>query len=110
MVVEKGDYFVITRGIELNMDAFGMFGQEPRREPTRPFYDRSWNGVVFRADDVADCVVVAEIVAMNPEMRTQWRKVGMTHMVNLSEVEAMVVSPTFANRMIEQEQLVEKQS
>jgi len=71
MVLEKGDYFTITRGVKLNRSSFNIFGlmgmdgeswKNDNQDDDEPQYDRSYHDCVFLAREVCMSMVAAEIV------------------------------------------------
>ncbi len=101
MIIETGDLFVVTRGIELNstplMSLFG-FGESWKTsgEGEKIRYDRSWDNVVFVAKSVVGQSVAAEIVWAGGYKKDM---VGQHHSLNLSEVEAMTVGADYLSAL-----------
>lgn len=94
MVIEKGDFFVITRGINSCKSNFLFTRQEeswkePQDEEDR--YDRSYHNKVFFAAEVCGQLVAATLIHGG----TTWIHENQTISLNISEIEVMTVSKTY---------------
>lgn len=93
MIIETGDYFVVTRGFRMGsmVPVFSMFGSTEERDD-EPKYARDHEGLVFRALEVCDTAVACEVV-----FATGYKKdrIGNRESLNLREIEVMVVTPKY---------------
>lgn len=89
MILEKGDYFCITRGCRLG--GFPFFAENPANAIAQvESYDRSYNGMVFLAESVEPEIVVARVVfASNSINNDKLNKVMILH---LSEIKVWRLS------------------
>ena len=103
MVLEKGDYFAITRGIKLNKShPFSLFGfmglqgeswKENNQEEAEPSYDRSYNDCIFLAREVCMPMVAAEII----HGHSYGDKVVS---LRLTEIEVMTVTKQYVEELL----------
>ena len=98
MILEPGDYFIMTRGREYNnspmfsLFSFDEFWKQPVE--TKPLYDKSYQGFVFEvlafeANNVVGRVVTAE------RPTDYFLKVGSKVTFNLNDVVIETVSKAF---------------
>lgn len=102
MTLEKGDYFVVTRGPELHpCSMFGLdfFGIAQQRDDERPRYDRSHEGNVYQAMAVAGDVVAAKLVATNRPYRICADRIGAVESLNTGELEVITVGRDFVEAL-----------
>lgn len=97
MTIEKGDYFTVTRGYEYNPAAFASIFS-PVAVETKPQYDRSYDGVIFRAVEVCGPMVAAEVI-VGRDFVIDGRNCGAYKhkriSLNTTEVELMTVTPEY---------------
>jgi hypothetical protein len=60
----------------------------------KPRFDRSWDGMVFFAEEVADTAVCARVVYA-PEYKAKY--IGTCESLNLREIEVMRVTKRYAD-------------
>ena len=95
MTIERGDFFVVTRGFE-------YAGLPPATE-TKPQYSREHEGRIYRADEVCGPMVAATVIATT---KGYGPKVGQTISLNTTEVEVMTVTTEYVRlvgRAVEQD-------
>jgi len=85
VVIETGDYFVVSRGEPVHVDG---------RKPIR--YDCQFEGVVFYAMEVCGTFVAAKVCYPH-------KLQGRTLSLNVAPLETMTVSPKYANDLEESE-------
>ena len=99
MNIEVGEYFVVKRGIRLNDMSFSMFqspfsasaqNQEQKDKPPR--YDRSYNGMIFKAREVCGEQIAAEYVFGE---KKGWINIGDVISLNTSEIEIWPVTERY---------------
>lgn len=83
MNIEVGNLFVVTRGVPQPMDS-GLSFSMSRREQT---YDRSHEGVVYKALSVAGESIAAEVVFGE----STFRKIGSKKLLTATEMLLQVV-------------------
>ncbi len=104
MILEKDDYFVVTRGFKYGRSSFSfqsIFGvanegegwKSPNSEPDEQ-YDRSEVGVVFRAVEVCGDVCVAEVI-INTKGYGDSYKVGARKSMHLNEIKIEIVTKEY---------------
>lgn len=100
MNIEKGDYFIITRGREYTVDTSifsSIFGGgedwKQSAEPRQKHYDRSFHGCVFQALAVEHLMVAAKFVhgrcSLFPPVIS----------LNVSELEVMTVGKDYVRAL-----------
>lgn len=94
MNIEKGDLFIVTRGIKLaNTAAFSFaFGLPAPADSDEPRYDRSWIGYVFRALEVCGDGIAAEVVHADADC---YRKPGYRLQLVESEMTLFPVTQAY---------------
>lgn len=91
MLLDPGDYFVITKGIRLHTIA-SVFGMPV--EPELPeLHDRSYANHIFQAGSVEDTLIAATVVYPA-------KHAGYSMMVNTKEVEIMTVGQKFVDTLV----------
>ena len=101
MNIDVGDYFVITRGREMNTSGLGSFasivfgGSEDWKQPkdSKPQYDRSYTDCIFQAVAVEGQMVAAKLV-----YRTHGYGADVMSM-NTAEYELMTVGKDYVRAM-----------
>ena len=93
MDIESGEYFSITRGIRLNTTSLFSFSSTEVEH-----YDRSYEGLIFLAEEVCYPMVAAKLV-YSPTKK-QWIKVGDIIPVNLRELEIMTLTKKFVETVL----------
>ena len=104
MEIEKDEYFVVSRGFAYNMDwpmsFFGGFGEKPP-PPKEQRYDRSYAGMIFRAESSAypmvACICVGSVAG---SICNHEKEIKKPFMFNQQEVELMVVSKDFVDKCV----------
>lgn len=96
MTIEKGDYFAVTRGLEMGkpgvfVAAFGF--DSPKSD--KPEYDRSHDGQIYLAEEVCGDMVAARCVGSRCFHSSKERNIGKVYSLNLSEVEVMTLTPEY---------------
>lgn len=74
--IERGEFFVVTRGFELHADQVGPGESKPR-------YDRSYEGCVFKALEVCGTVIAAQCVHAEGHKRDWMGRVFSLHTAGL---------------------------
>ena len=102
MELEKGDYFAITRGIQLNTNrpfsVFGFMGMEGEswkvnnNENAEPSYDRSYHDCIFLVREVCMPMVAAEIIH-------GYNFGSKIISLRLNEIEVMTVSKQYVDAL-----------
>ena len=102
MIIEKGDYFVITRGVKVRntfypFSAFlGMEGESwKQNNHEEEHYDRSFHDCVFIAHEVCGQMVAAEILAGDEYCVSKHKKLSL----NLDEIEVMTVTKEYVDSL-----------
>ena len=97
MDIDKNQYFVVSRGIELNNTSFGFLGAS--QSDTKPHYDRSYGGLVFCAESsdflMVACICVGIVDGAHKTESDIPRYVNKPFMFNQQEVELMTVTNSF---------------
>lgn len=96
MEIENGEYFVVSRGLELNSSNFSILGfmSEPK-EDTKPRYDRSYDGLLFQAKSTCHPHVACVCIASSCKRHEEY--IGRAMMFNQLEVELMTVDKAFVD-------------
>ena len=100
MNIEKGDHFVVTRGFEYHkMPVFSIFNPpdpteswKQNKKDEEPQYDRSYNGMVFLADEVCESVIAATCVWA---MGYKEEKIGEKYSLHTNELEVWPVTKKY---------------
>lgn len=98
MQIEKGDYFIVERGFELNTRGMSSFASllgfpEPKQDD-RPQYDRSYNGLIFEALEVCGVMVAARCVVSTKGWGDD---VGEVLSLHTNELELMTVTREYVD-------------
>ena len=91
MLLDPGDYFVITKGVRLSTMA-SMFGL-PSDPNQSDHHDRSYANHIFRAGAVEDTLIAATVVYPA-------KHAGYSMMVNTQEVDIMTVGQGFVDTLM----------
>ena len=101
MEIEQGEYFVVSRGLEYHKERFSLF-QIFQPDPTKdekPQYDRSYAGLIFRAEEsISPMVVCICVGAVEGGIICKHDNVGKSFMFNQYEVELMTLSKSFVEK------------
>lgn len=92
--IDKGEFFIVTRGYPYNMDAINWFGFT-ETSPRKQLYDRSFEGVVFEAMESTEGAVAARIVFRNKGKE----HLSETMSLSLREIEVMPVSRQYVEAL-----------
>ncbi len=95
MILEAGDYFVVTRGERMHRIVTGTAAIPL---PLAPYYDLSWSGTVLLAREVQANLVCAEVVGVSGRP-LEHRPIGSCHVLDLSKIEVQTVGRRFAELM-----------
>jgi hypothetical protein len=105
MNVERGEYFVVTRGFELlgpSMVRSVLFGEElePWKEQRddKPQHDRSMEGVVFEAVEVCGAMIAARVVVQRSTYAGCY-PLGKCASINTTEVEVWPVTKAYVEAL-----------
>ena len=101
MNIETGEYFVVKRGVQLN-DSFESIFQSPfaasaqnkEQKDKPPRYDRSYNGMIFKAREVCGEQIAAEYIFGEGK---RWIKIGDVISLNISEIEIWPVTEKYVS-------------
>lgn len=105
MTIEPGDYFAITRGFrlgEMSSSAFifAMMDEPWRGQPDEkekePRYDRSFEGLIFKANEVCGVMIASRCVATSEGSCYKRDYVGKAFSINTSEVEVWPLTEKYA--------------
>jgi hypothetical protein len=95
MDIEKGEAFVVVRGVKFNNTGFpglsALFGIPDEPKDGEPTYDRSYAGCVFRATEVCGPMIAAEWIG-GRQLYGGVKRVSF----NTSEVEVWPVTEDYA--------------
>lgn len=103
MIIEKGDYFVVTRGFEFHNTTLASIFSPPEESwkqnqaEEKPQYSRSENGIVFQAIEVCDSLCVAEVIASSQGYGGY--KLQQRISFHLDEIETMVVPKEYVEAL-----------
>lgn len=100
MNIDKGELFVVTRGFEFGrgsdmlLSIFSGYDGwlKPPKKPEEKQYDRSDEGLVFRALEVCGDMIAAEVVAVSHSARWKKDRLGKRYSINTREVEVWPVT------------------
>lgn len=105
MNIEVGDLFCVVRGFQLHeipsfFNFFAVPGDEwkARDTPKEPRYDRSFEGLVFRALEVCHPMVCAEVAFVSDSWKSA--KAGHRLSINLTELQVMTVTQTYLEHLV----------
>jgi hypothetical protein len=99
MNIEVGEYFVVQRGILLNDRFLSIFSspfaasaqnQDNKEKPPR--YDRSYDGMIFKAKEICGEHIAAEYVFGKDKL---WIKIGDCISLNTSDIKIWPVTEKY---------------
>ena len=102
MEIEVGEYFVVSRGIqliEMNFPSYAIeaWKQSADQEDKPPRYDRSYNESVFKALAVEYPLLLGEY-AWGPTSKS-WLTIGDKRQFNLNEIEIMTLGREYVTAL-----------
>jgi hypothetical protein len=91
MILEVGDYFVVTRGEELHPSIMGQLVQFD----LPPVFNPTWHGLVFQAMEIQHTLVCARVIGRSGTAPSDL-PVGSHQLLDLARLEYQTVSKRFA--------------